>query len=143
VLARVQQVMGKDKVRGYSVQVGSRDRRCGVISSLIVVMQWDGNLLGGSSVTGAADVGNRVSQKAKECPNMQFAVMGYSVGGAIVANGLNRIPKDLRSRVKAVVLYAPFGGASAPSDFKSRTLRNCAAGDSVSLALPLVYLCIS
>jgi pimeloyl-ACP methyl ester carboxylesterase len=143
VLARVQQEMGKDKVRGYSVQVGSRDRTCGVILSLIVMMQWDGSLTGASSVTGAADVGNRVSKKAKECPNMQFAAIGYSVGGAIIANGLNRIPKDLRSRVKAVVLYAPFGGANAPSDFRSRTLENCASGDSVSLALPYTYLWIS
>jgi len=114
VLARVQQVMGKDKVRGYSVQ-------------------WDGNLLGGSSVTGAADVANRINKKSKECPNMQFAVIGYSVGGAIVANGLGRINKDAKSRVKAVVLYAPFGGAAAPNDFKGRTLKNCASGDSVCL----------
>jgi alpha-beta hydrolase superfamily lysophospholipase len=67
---------------------------------------------------------------------MQFAVIGYSVGGAIVASGLKQMPKDVRSRVKAVVLYAPFGGASAPSDFRGRTLKNCASGDSVS-ASPL------
>jgi len=114
VLARVQQQMGKDKVRGYSVQ-------------------WDGNLMGGSSVAGTADVANRINQKSKECPNMQFAVIGYSVGGAIVASGLNRINRDAKAKVKAVVLYAPFGGASAPSDFKSRTLTNCATGDSVCL----------
>jgi len=114
VLARVQQILGKDKVRGYSVQ-------------------WDGNLVGATAITGAGDVAKRVNQKSKECPNMQFAVIGYSVGGAIAANGLKNINKDARSRVKAVVLYAPFGGASAPSDFRGRTLKNCASGDSVCL----------
>jgi cutinase len=114
VLARVQQIMGKDKVRGYSVQ-------------------WDGNLMGATAVTGASDLANRVSKKSKECPNMQFAVMGYSVGGGIAASGLKQIPQGVRSRVKAVVLYAPFGGASAPSDFRGRTLKNCAKGDSVCL----------
>jgi dienelactone hydrolase len=91
--------------------------------------------MGTTSISGAADVANRVSRKSKECPNMQFAVIGYSVGGGIAASGLKQIPKDVRSRVKAVVLYAPFGGASAPSDFRGRTLKNCAAGDSVSPAL--------
>jgi len=114
VLARVQQVMGKDKVRGYSVQ-------------------WDGSLTGTSSITGAADVGNRINQKSRECPNMQFAVIGYSIGGAIAANGLKQVSAAAKPRVKAVVLYAPFGGAKPPSDFRSRTLKNCAKGDSVCL----------
>lgn len=114
ILARVQQQMGKDKVRGYSVQ-------------------WDGSLMGTSSVTGAADLARRVNTKSRECPNMQFAVIGYSIGGAIAANGLKQINKDARPRVKAVVLYAPFGGAAPPADFRSRTLKNCAKGDSVCL----------
>jgi alpha-beta hydrolase superfamily lysophospholipase len=88
--------------------------------------------MGATAITGASDLANRVSKKSKECPNMQFAVMGYSVGGGIAASGLKQIPQGVRSRVKAVVLYAPFGGASAPSDFRGRTLKNCAKGDSVS-----------
>jgi dienelactone hydrolase len=90
--------------------------------------------MGATAITGAADVGNRINQKSRECPNMQFAVIGYSVGGAIAANGLKQVSGAAKSRVKAVVLYAPFGGAKPPNDFKSRTLKNCAKGDSVSIA---------
>jgi predicted esterase len=83
---------------------------------------------------GSADISGRVKKKAAECPNMKFAVIGYSQGGMIAASGLAAIPKNLQEKVIAVVLYAPFGGASPPAAFQNRYLQHCASGDPVSLS---------
>jgi len=114
VVARAKVDIGEDKVRGYAVQYDA------TITSFL-----DG--------VGSADISGRVKKKAVECPNMKFAVIGYSQGGMIAASGLGGIPKNLADKVIAVVFYAPFGGATPPAEYKGKYLQHCASGDPVCL----------
>ena len=95
--------------------------------------------MGGADI-GINDVVNRVTSKAKECPNQKFALVGYSQGGMVVNAAATKIPTDLREKVVALVLYGagngagggPKGGSSPSSDIKQKTMANCAPGDMVS-----------
>jgi predicted esterase len=51
--------------------------------------------MGGADI-GITDIVNRVTNKAKECPNQKFALVGYSQGGMVVTSGIAKIPLDLR-----------------------------------------------
>jgi cutinase len=112
---------GKD-VRGYAVQYPAK--------------------MGGADI-GIKDVVNRVTTKAKECPNQKFALVGYSQGGMVVSAAAPKIPTDLQEKVVAMVLYGAGTGAvgakggSSPSDaVKQKTLANCAPGDMCGNPIP-------
>jgi len=78
-----------------------------------------------------------VTDKAKECPKMKFALVGYSQGGMVVSAAAPKIPQDLRQNVVAMVLYGAGKGdggkgGTPSSDWKQKTLANCAPGDMVN-----------
>jgi pimeloyl-ACP methyl ester carboxylesterase len=86
---------------------------------------------GGNS--GIDDVVKRVKEKARECPNMKFALVGYSQGGMVVSSAIGKIPTDLHPKVVAMVLYGSGKGDVAKSaNIKQKTLANCAPYDMVS-----------
>jgi len=87
---------------------------------------------------GYNDVVNRITTKAKECPAMKFALVGYSQGGMVVSTAAAKLSEDLfREKVVAIVLYGSGtgagggkrGGAPPREDIKQKTLANCAPGD--------------
>jgi pimeloyl-ACP methyl ester carboxylesterase len=94
--------------------------------------------MGGADI-GINDIVTRITTKAKECPKMNFALVGYSQGGMVVSSAAPKIPADLRDKVVAIVLYGAGTGAgggkgkaAAPrEDIKKKTLANCAPGDMV------------
>jgi len=115
VVARCQRDLGKDVCRGYAVQ-------------------YDATLTSFASTAGPDDIAKRIKTKSAECPQMKFAVIGYSQGGGVAASGLAKVVKNGQvDKVVAVVLYAPFMGAAPPKEFSSKTLQNCAKGDPVCL----------
>ena len=86
---------------------------------------------GGNS--GISDVVNRVKEKARECPNMKFALVGYSQGGMVVSSAFGKIPIDLHPKVVAMVLYGSGkGDVSKSTEISQKTLANCAPNDMVS-----------
>jgi hypothetical protein len=98
--------------------------------------------MGGADV-GINDIVARITTKAKECPKMNYALVGYSQGGMVVSSAAPKIPADLRGKVVAIVLYGAGTGAgggkgkggSLPprEDIKKMTLANCAPGDMVNI----------
>ena len=87
-----------------------------------------------ASSQGPDDIVKRIKTKSAECPSMKFAVIGYSQGGSVATSGLTKVARGgLADKVVAVVLYAPFMGASPPREFSTKTLQNCASGDPVRL----------
>jgi len=98
------------------------------------VSQYPATTVSFISNQGPNDISNNIKKKAAACPDMKFVVVGYSQGGGVATSGLANVVKNGNAdRVIAVVLYAPFGGASPPKEFLNRTLQNCASGDPVSL----------
>ena len=95
--------------------------------------------MGGADI-GITDIVNRITNKAKECPNQKFVLVGYSQGGMVVSAAAPKIPPDLRGKVAAMVLYGAGtgaggsgkGGLAPTDDIKQKTLANCAPGDMVS-----------
>jgi cutinase len=99
--------------------------------------------MGGADI-GINDIVTRITSKAKECPKMNFALVGYSQGGMVVSSAAPKISIDLRDKVVAIVLYGAgtgagggkegFGGGLSPrEDIKQKTLANCAPGDMVNI----------
>jgi len=107
LMQAVKREMRGENVRGYAVQYPAS-------------MQMGSN--------GASDVVNRVKTKAKECPGMKFALVGYSQGGMVVSSAVGKIPADLSSKVVAMVLYGSGKGGGAAS-IAQKTLANCAPYD--------------
>ena len=101
--------------------------------------------MGGADI-GINDIVTRITTKAKECPKMNFALVGYfRKGGMVVSSAAPKISADLRDKVVAIVLYgagtgagggkqgAKGGGLPPREDIKQKTLANCAPGDMVSI----------
>jgi len=88
----VKRDMHNEDVRGYAVQYPAK--------------------MGGADI-GVTDIVNRVTTKAKECPKMKFALVGYSQGGGVVSSAFPRIPQELRGNIVAMVLYGAGKGDGA------------------------------
>jgi len=105
--------MKGEDVRGYAVQYPAKR--------------------GGAEI-GVEDIVKRVADKAKECPKMKFALVGYSQGGGVIQAAAPKIPTELRPNVVALVLYGAGKGAGErgpiPEDIKAKILANCAPGDN-------------
>jgi len=112
-----------------------------VRNGILIFFQYPAKM-GGADV-GINDIVTRVTTKAKECPKMDFALVGYSQGGMVVSSAAPKISADLRDKVVAIVLYGAGtgagggkgkgGGSSPREDIKKKTLANCAQGDMVNI----------
>jgi len=114
VLAAVKKEMTGEDVRGYAVQYPASAEK-------------------DSRTKGVEDVVNRITTKAKECPKMKFALVGYSQGGSVVSGAAPKIPQDLRAKVVAMVLYGAGKGESSVGDIKQKTMANCAPNDNCGI----------
>jgi pimeloyl-ACP methyl ester carboxylesterase len=66
------------------------------------------------------------------CPDIKFALAGYSQGGGVVSRAAASLPPALAERVVAVALYGAGDGTRIAAALKSKTIANCAPGDFVS-----------
>jgi len=108
VVARVKRDLPGVDVRGYPVQ-------------------YPASLAG--SQTGIADIGKRLAQENKECPDEKFALVGYSQGGMVVLSALAAIPAEISKKVVAIILYGAGDGSVVTGSYKDKVLANCAPGD--------------
>jgi pimeloyl-ACP methyl ester carboxylesterase len=114
-------------VRGYPVQVIHHASNFG---SPLNDFEYPASLSG--SATGVADVPKRIEKMLKECPDMKFALTGYSQGGMVVTSAAAKLPARLADKVLAMVIFGAGEQSSVKGPLKDRTLANCAPGDFVS-----------
>jgi len=108
LVARVKRDMPGVNVRGYPVQ-------------------YPASLSG--TATGIADVPKRMEKMLKECPDIKFALIGYSQGGMVVTSAAAKLPARLAEKVSAMVIFGAGEQSSVKGPLKDRTLANCAPGD--------------
>ncbi|KAF2670610.1 alpha/beta-hydrolase [Microthyrium microscopicum] len=88
------------------------------------------------TTTGRIDVINRLTKQSAACPNQKFALIGYSLGAAVIHAAGAKLPKELIPKVLAVVLYgdpmmvSSSGIGKLPDELDNRLLENCSKGDS-------------
>jgi cutinase len=82
------------------------------------------------------DVINRLNKQSTACPNQKFALVGYSLGAAVIHAAGAKMPEALIPRILAVVLYgdpmmvSSGGIGKLPVDLEKRLLENCSKGDN-------------
>jgi len=117
-------IVGSPLVKGVTQLVPST-------AGYAVVYPADEDFVGGPK-TGASDAENRIKTRAAACPNMKFALGGYSQG-AMVVHGIT-LSDDLKSKIASVVVFGdPYRllNEAFPIDDQSNVLANCASGDPV------------
>ena len=84
--------------------------------------------MGESAPKGVKDMIREITDKAKACPSMKFALGGHSQGGMVTVSAIPKIPADLLSRVVAVTM---FGSPPCPAAVRDRCNSYCNKGDFV------------
>ncbi|KAL7275938.1 hypothetical protein RUND412_001095 [Rhizina undulata] len=82
--------------------------------------------------TGAADVKKRITSRAAECPDMKFALAGYSQG-AMVVHGVN-LSVNLKAKISSIAVFGdPYRllMSTFPINDQSAVYKDCASGDPV------------
>ncbi len=87
------------------------------------------------SEIGVADIPKRMTAQIAACPDIKFALAGYSQGGGVVSRAAANLTPALVSRVVAVALYGAGDGTRIAAALRNRTIANCAPGDFVSRIL--------
>jgi cutinase len=78
---------------------------------------------------GSADIPKRIAAQIAACPNIKFALAGYSQGGMVVLQSLAKLSASQLDRVVAIALYGATDGSPIREALKGRTIANCAPGD--------------
>jgi pimeloyl-ACP methyl ester carboxylesterase len=99
-------------------------------SSDIYLSQYQADMV--HALVGAADIPKRMEAQIKACPNIKFALVGYSQGGSVVSIATAIMPQNLTEKIVAVVMYGSGDGTSIIESLRNRTIANCAPGDFVS-----------
>jgi cutinase len=73
-----------------------------------------------------------MAAQIKACPDIKFALAGYSQGGGVVTRAVANLPANLAERVVAIALYGAGDGTRVKDTLKEKTIANCAPGDFVS-----------
>lgn len=87
------------------------------------------------TTTGRIDVIERIAKQATTCPDQKFALVGYSLGAAVIHAAGAKLPSDLIPKVLAIVLYGDpmlvsSGGVKPfPPELQKRLLENCSTHD--------------
>jgi hypothetical protein len=81
---------------------------------------------------GVADIPKRIAAQMAACPDIKFALSGYSQGGVVVLKSLAKLSASQLDRVVAIALYGATDGSPIRGALKGRTIANCAPGDFVS-----------
>ncbi|KAL7272789.1 hypothetical protein RUND412_004388 [Rhizina undulata] len=83
-------------------------------------------------VEGASDVEKRITARAAACPNMKFAVAGYSQGAMVVHS--IKLSAALKSKIAAIAVFGdPYRllMTTFPIDDQTAVYKDCASGDPV------------
>ncbi|KAL7271356.1 hypothetical protein RUND412_005895 [Rhizina undulata] len=83
---------------------------------------------------GASDIEKRITARAAECPNMKFAVAGYSQGAMVVHS--IKLSTELKSKIAAIAVFGdPYRllMSTFPINDQTAVYKDCASGDPVCL----------
>jgi predicted alpha/beta hydrolase len=116
--------------QGYPVQVGFWFKREIFDSSNMSLLQYQADML--HALVGVADIPKRMDSQIKACPDIKFALVGYSQGGSVVSMATAAMSLNLTEKIVAVVMYGSGDGTSIIESLRNRTIANCAPGDFVS-----------
>jgi hypothetical protein len=107
-------------------------------------VNYPASMVADSKAKGAADVVKRITTQASLCPTQKYVLVGYSQGADVQHDATQKIPKQLFSRIVAVVMFgdpgnkgptamSPLGGLVPmfPVELEQKTKQNCASGDPV------------
>jgi hypothetical protein len=89
---------------------------------------------------GSDDVVARLEQQTKACPDQKFALVGYSQGARVMRSASLKLPKDMYSRILALVMFGDRGIRDMsipqfPPELAAKLWENCAPKDPVSCAV--------
>ncbi|KAF2093442.1 alpha/beta-hydrolase [Rhizodiscina lignyota] len=98
--------------------------------ALIVGLDWMANfVLPDSGVQGIERLIERVQRRAKQCPNMHFALAGYSQGADVIRISLQSLT-DYKEQIRAIAVWGdPLTSIGWPPYYKGRVLNLCNPGD--------------
>jgi cutinase len=101
---------------------------------------------------GVNDIINRVNTLSKACPDIKFAMVGYSLGAAVMHSTFSRtnttngpiFNKELYPKIVALVMFGdpglvirqrpgPNDSKAFPPELYAKLRENCAANDSVCI----------
>jgi len=86
---------------------------------------------------GRTDTVKRLKQLDKECPNMKFAIVGYSQGAAVMHSADKYITGEVRKKVVAAVMFGDPSYSSATFFSGIPTMNVCNTGNSKILPDPI------
>lgn len=66
-------------------------------------MKYPANMI--PNTVGQTDVVNRLKKMDKECPDMKFALVGYSQGAMVMHQADPNIPADIRKKIVAAAMF--------------------------------------
>jgi len=69
------------------------------------MIQYPASIAPGSASKGIVDVVARLTQQDKDCPNTKFAIVGYSQGAGVMHGADSSIPKTIRPKIVAAVMF--------------------------------------
>ncbi|KAF2669664.1 alpha/beta-hydrolase [Microthyrium microscopicum] len=119
LVARVIRDMKKlnETAQGYPVQASHVDPS----------KQYPADML--NFITGVTDVSKRITAQIQACPDIKFALVGYSQGGSVMSTAQLMLSAEQKEKIIAVVLYGSGDGTTILDPLKDRTIANCAVGD--------------
>ena len=88
----------------------------------------------GTEDKGAADIVRHITERAKACPEQKYSLGGHSQGSFAIQIAIEKLPKDLLSKVVAVT---HFGGKQCLPSVQGRCISYCNKSDPVYTTLLL------
>ena len=88
---------------------------------------------------GVTDTVKRLQKLSKECPDMKFAIVGYSQGAAVMHGADSQITGEVRKKVVAAVMFGDGGYSTTPFFAGIPSMNVCNTGNSNILPDPVRY----
>lgn len=97
---------------------------------LVVGLDWQATFdVPTSPLAGMERLEERVKRRAKQCPDMSFALAGYSQGAHAIRGALQNLTKH-KNQIKAIAVYGdPLSSIGWPNYYAGRVLNLCNPGD--------------
>jgi hypothetical protein len=103
-----------------------------------LICQYPASISTDSPTKGVKDVVARLTQLDKECPDTKFAIVGYSQGAAVMHGADSSIPKSIRPKILAAVMFGDPSKQTGTGYFTNiPTLEVCNDGNAKSLPDPV------
>jgi hypothetical protein len=100
--------------------------------------QYPASIAFNSITAGITDVNKRLNQMSKECPDMKFAIVGYSQGAGVMHAAAASFSAEVKPKIIAAVMFGDPAHKGGPGYFSGiKTMNVCNAGNAKSLPDPV------